>query len=232
MWISLVAAVLIPAQADSAEAQFKKMEQQILKAKTLQSELDILAKGDKETFMAMKGRIAIAQGGKIRLELEGEVQKEKDKMTMVSDGKLMVMDSSKRPGKSQDAQKQLTEMSLASMARSGIVVSLFFTSARVGGDEEKEKVFDIDKMLAVSDFKLGKKEAIDGKDAQAIEYKLTPKSSKEPMMITVWIDVKSNLPVKRVATSKEGEKMFTITETYGKLTLDGKVEDKDFVLPK
>jgi hypothetical protein len=39
MWISLVATVLIPAQADSAEAQFKKMEQAVLKAKTLQSEI-------------------------------------------------------------------------------------------------------------------------------------------------------------------------------------------------
>jgi len=230
MWISLVAAVLIPAQADSAEAQFKKMEQQILKAKTLQSELDIVAKGDKETFMAVKGRIAIAQGGKIRLELEGEVQKDKDKMTMVSDGKQMVMDSSKRPGKSQDAQKQMTEITLAAMARSGIVPVLFFASDR--SDEKEDKTFDIDKMFKITDLKLGKKGAIDGKETQAIEYKLTPKLAKETMTMTVWIDVKTNLPVKRVAESKEGDKMFTITETYGKLTLDGKVDDKEFVLPK
>jgi outer membrane lipoprotein-sorting protein len=230
MWISLVATVLIPAQADSAEAQFKKMEQAVLKAKTLQSEITLAAGADKDAFMDMKGRIAIAQGDRMRLELEGEVRKEKDKMTMVSDGSQMVMDSSKRPGKSQKAQKNLTEMAMASIARSGITVALFFVSER--SDEKKDEDFSIDKMLAVSDFKLGKKEAIDGKDAQAIEYKLKARSNKELMDVTVWVDVKSGLPVKRVVTASEGEMKFTITETYAKMKLDEKIDDKEFALPK
>ena len=229
MWMSLVAVALIPAQADSAEAQFKKMEQAVLKAKTLQSEITVSAGAEKESFMDMKGRIAIAQGAKMRLELEGEVRKEKDKMTMVSDGSEMLLNSSKRPGKSQKAEKNLTEVALASIARSGITVALFFVTER---SDEKAEAFDIDKMIAVSDFKLGKKEAIDGKDAQAIECKLKVKSNKETMDVTVWVDVKSGLPVKRVATANEGGMKFTITETYGKLKLDEKIDDKEFALPK
>jgi outer membrane lipoprotein-sorting protein len=230
MWMSLVTVALIPAQADSAEAQFKKMEQAVLKAKALQADVHLVAGADKDAFMDLKGRIVIAPGAKLRLELEGEVRKEKDKMTMVSDGSQMIMSSSKQPGKSQKAEKHLTEMTLASIARSGITVALFFVSER--SDDKKDDEFSVDKFLAVSDFKLGKKEAIDGKDAQAIEYKLKAKSSKEPMDVTVWIDVKSGLPVKRVATANEGAMKVTITETYGKMTLDGKIDDKEFVLPK
>lgn len=230
MWMSLVAVALIPAQAETAEAQFKKMEQAVLKAKTLQSDLTVTAGAAKETFMDLKGRIAIAQGAKIRLELEGEVRKEKDKMTMVSDGNEMIMGSSNRPGKAQKTEKHLTEITMASIARSGITAALFFTAQR--SDEKEAEEFSIDKMLIVSDFKLGKKEAIDGKEAQAIEYKLKVKSQKETMDVTVWIDVKSGLPVKRVATATEGEMKFTITETYAKLTLDGKIDDKEFALPK
>jgi outer membrane lipoprotein-sorting protein len=229
MWISLVAVALIPAQADTAEAQFKKMEQAVLKAKTLQSEITVVGGTEKETFMDMKGRIAIAQGAKMRLELAGEVRKEKDQMKMVSDGSEMVLDSSKRPGKSQKAQKNLTEIALASIARSGITAALFFATER---SDEKEEAFNIDTVLAVSDFKLGKKEAIDGKDAQAIEYKLKVKSNKETMDVTVWVDVKSGLPVKRVASANEGGMKFTITETYGKTKLDEKIDDKEFALPK
>lgn len=230
MWMSLVAVALIPAQADTAEAQFKKMEQAILKAKTLQSEITVAAGGDKEVFMDMKGRLAIAPGAKMRLELAGEVRKEKDQMKMVSDGKQMAIDSSKRPGRSQEAEKNLTEIALASIARSGITAALFFASER--SDEKKDEAFNIDKMLAVSDFKLGKKEAIDGKDAQAIEYKLKVKSNKEIMDVTVWVDVKSGLPVKRAATANEGGMKFTITETYAKMMIDEKIEDKEFALPK
>lgn len=230
MWMSLVAVALIPAQAETAEAQFKKMEQAVLKAKTLQSDLTVTAGAAKETFMDLKGRIAIAQGAKIRLELEGEVRKEKDKMTMVSDGNEMIMTSSKRPGKAQKTEKNLTEMTMASIARSGITAALFFSVQR--SDEKEVEEFSIDKILAVSDFKLGKKEAIDGKEAQAIEYKLKVKGQKETMDVTVWIDVKSGLPVKRVATGTEGDMKFTITETYTKLTLDGKIDDKEFALPK
>lgn len=228
MWLTLAATVLLAAEPDSAEAQFKKMEQQVLKCKTLQTELDVVAGAEKESFMEMKGRMLIAQGNKVRMELEGEIRKEKDKMVMVSDGKKMIMDSAKRPGqgKEQDSPKHLTEASLASYSRSGIVVALFM--ARASSGDEKPEAFDIDKEMAISDFKLGKKEG----GTQAIEYKLATRGGKDPMAITVWIDSKTNLPVKRVATAMEGKMTMTITEKYAKTELDGKIDDKKFTLPK
>jgi outer membrane lipoprotein-sorting protein len=228
MWLTLAAAALLAAEPDSAEAQFKKMEQQVLKCKTLQTELEVTAGSEKESFIEMKGRMLVAPGNKIRMELEGELRKEKDKMVMVSDGKKMIMDSTKRPGqgKEQDTPKHMTEASLASYSRSGIVVALFMS--RTSSGDEKPEAFDIDKEMAISDFKLGKKEG----GTQAIEYKLATRGGKEPLAITVWVDTKTNLPVKRVAMAMEGKMTITMTEKYAKTELDGKIDDKEFTLPK
>ena len=231
MWLSLAAVVLGAGPgAETAEAQFKKMEQQVLKCKTLQTDLDLVGGTETESFMAMKGRMLVTRGNKLRMELEGEMRKEKDKLVMVSDGTKMSMTSSKLPGKEQDTEKHMTEVSLASFSRAGIVASLFL--ARLVGPDDKPKAFEIDKNMAVSDFKLGKKEAVGDKEAQAIDYKLTLKGGKEAMAVTVWVDVKTNLPVKRVVISTEDKMTITVTEKYTKTVLDGKIDEKEFALPK
>lgn len=231
MWLSLVAVFLgAGPSAETADAQFKKMEQQVLKSKTLQTEIEVVAASETESLMNMKGKMLVASGNKIRLELEGELRKEKDKMSMVSDGSKMVMSSSKQAGKAQDTNKNLTAASLASYSRGGIIVSLMM--ARSSGPEGKSKEFDIEKDMGMSDLKLGKKEMVDGSEAQAIEFKLNIEGPKDALAITVWVDLKTNLPVKRVAVGTEGKMTFTITEKYSKTVLGGKIDEKEFTLPK
>jgi len=231
MWLSLAAVILTAGAGENmAEAQFKKMEEQVLKCKSLQMDIDIVAGPEKEAFMAMKGRMLVAAGNKIRMELDGEVRKEKDQMLMVSDGTKMSMGNSKRPGKEQDTTKHLTQISLASYSRGGIIASLF--KARAGGPDGKPKAFDIDKDMAISDLKLGKKETVGEREAQAIEYKLALEAGGDSLAMTVWIDVKTNLPIKRVSLMKEGNMTITITESYAKTVLDGKIDEKEFALPK
>lgn len=231
MWLSMAAIILTAgAGENSAVAQFKKMEQQVLKCKTLQTEVDIVAGAETETFLAMKGRMLVAPGNKVRMELEGEIRKEKDKMVMVSDGTKMSMSNTKRPAKDQETSKTMTEAALASYSRGGIVISLLM--ARSQGPDEKPKAFDIDKDMAILELKLGKKEALGGGEAQAIEYKVSLEGNKEPLLVTVWIDLKTNLPIKRVATVTEGKMTITITEKYAKTVLGCKLDEKEFVLPK
>ena len=50
--------------------------------------------------------------------------------------------------------------------------------------------------------------------------------------MTVWIDTKTNLPVKRVTEVTEGDTKMTMTETIKKFKLDEKVDPKTFELPK
>ena len=62
-----------------------------------------------------------------------------------------------------------------------------------GEDPLKADKFDKDKVVTVSDFKLGKKEKVGDKEAQAVEYQVGLGGKKFPA--TVWIDLKTNLPL-------------------------------------
>src|SRR5581483_1800247 len=97
--------------------------------------------------------------------------------------------------------------------------------------------FKIDEEFKVSDFKLGKKEMVGKQEAQVVEYKTVPKQQADtPFMLTVWLDTKTHLPLKRVAVlvlTKDNRKAtYTSTETFTKLELDGKIDAKQFELPK
>lgn len=51
-------------------------------------------------------------------------------------------------------------------------------------------------------------------------------------MVTVWLDAKSKLPLKREITMKHDNRAITLTETYSTLALDEKVDEQRFELPK
>jgi outer membrane lipoprotein-sorting protein len=230
MWLT-VRAVLVAADpgSDSPEAVFKRMEQPILKCKTFQADVEIGVGPGKDNLL--KGRLLVAQGNKMRLELDGSIMGKPGKMAMVSDGSKMRMTGDTGPGKDQDTPKQLSEIALASLTRTGVFVPMFLI-VEVAEPGKKPEPFDLDKQFAVSDVKLGKKEMASGKETQALDYRLTTKTGKEPLAATVWIDVKTNLPVKRVVTVKEGKETITVTETYAKASLDDKIDNKEFELPQ
>jgi outer membrane lipoprotein-sorting protein len=227
MWLTVMTLLLaVDPGPDSAEAVFKRMEQPILKCKMLEADVEISVGPGKDT--TLKGRLLVARGNKMRLELNGSLQGKPGKMTLVSDGTRMRMIADTGPGKDQDTPKQLSEITLASLTRTGVFVPLFFIVEVV----EPGKKFDLDKECAVSDLELGKKERVSGKERQALDYKLTTKAGKEPLAVTVWIDLETNLPVKRVVTLEQGKETVTVTETYTKAVLQDKIDDKEFALPK
>ena len=93
-------------------------------------------------------------------------------------------------------------------------------------------VADAKDRYRVSGFKLGNKEKVGERETQRLDYQLSVKGQDLPFSVTVWIDLKSGLPVKRLVTSGAGKEKFAVSETYGKLTLDEKVDPKKFDLPK
>ena len=230
MWYCVLALVLAAEPTPgSAEALFKQQEQQLLKSKTFQSELEIALTPGKDN--SMKGRLLLAQGNKMRMDLAGSFMGKEGKVSMISDGTTMRMTSNDLPSKDQAATKELSLIGFASLSRAGIFVPLFM-SVKTKAPGEKPDPFDIDKQLAISDLKLGKKEMVAGKETQALEYKLLLKSSPEPFLVTLWLDTKTHLPVKRVLTAKKDKEELTVTETYTKAVSDEKIADKEFALPK
>jgi outer membrane lipoprotein-sorting protein len=230
MWLSVVALLLAadPSPDDAADA-LRRMEQPILKCKTFQADLEVAVGPGGDS--ALKGRLLVTQGNKMRLELDGSVQGKPVKMALVSDGTKMRMTGNAGAGGDQDAPKHLREVALASVTRTGVFAPMFLLAVAEEPGKKPEP-FDLDQEFPVSDLKLGKKEMVSGKEAQALVYKVTAKGAKEPLAVTVWIDGKTNRPVKRAVTIKGGAETFTVTETYTKAALDGKIDDKEFVLPK
>lgn len=227
----LLAAGATGAGDKDARAAFDRMEAVVLKAKTFQADFVLTATAGKEAVMDLKGRVAVATGNRLRLEFDGKMRTEVGKISLVSDGAMMRMTATGMPGPNQDVEKQLTEILLASASRTGFFFPMSYVEDAPDGKDEK-KPFAIDTDLAVSDFKLGKKETVAGAEAQAVEYLVKPKRSKDAVAVTVWIDAKTNLPVKRVLVAKQGEDTITMTETYAKGVVDGKIDEKEFAILK
>ena len=122
----------------------------------------------------------------------------------------------------------LTADCLTELARSGLSLPTM-PLPPVEAANSKER-------FPVSGFRLGPKEKVGEREAQRLEYQLFikgqngPTGEKLPFPVTVWLDPRTCLPIKRVVTQDVlGVK---ITESYGKLVLDGEVEAKQFELPK
>src|SRR5207244_4136868 len=63
-------------------------------------------------------------------------------------------------------------------------------------------------MLPVSDFKLGDKEKIGGREARRLTYKVVRDGERDEF--TVWIDLLTHLPLKREHTTGRGKEKFRI----------------------
>jgi outer membrane lipoprotein-sorting protein len=233
--VVLLAATAAPAD-DPAEAAFRKMEKKLADAGTLS--LKFTAEIEPKKVGNFKGRLAAAPGNKFRVELEGTGRGKEGKMVMVSDGMKMRTSDPTGMEKDQDTRKDMGVMIRVAVARTGLLAPLFLmTEARSADDPPKKEEFDKEKTFAVSGFKfVGKKKEYgkaDGGEGVGVEYTVTFKGMKEPLKVTTWIDPKTDLPVKRTLTADVGGgATVTITETYTDVTVGGKADDKDFVLPK
>jgi outer membrane lipoprotein-sorting protein len=223
----MVVLALPAAEPNEAEKLFREMDKKVTSAKSLECTFEAKVEGGKEAG-TIKGSLMLTEGNKSRLEMSFEHSGKTDKETMVSDGTKMGPLSDKTPKGRQDAPKWLNDAYRGALGRSGLTVPLMFIT-RVG---EQPKEFKADDEFKVSDFKLGKKEKVGDQEAQAIQYKLAIKEFPEPLTATVWIDTKTNLPLKREITAKKGDEKLTVTETYSALKIDPKIDPKKFEFPK
>ncbi len=231
MWLTFVVLLAAPADAQKeADQPLRQLEEKLSKAKSLHLGFEVALEGDGGKSGKFKGTLDCQEGGKARLEIKGEGEGKPFGMLMVSDGQRMSVTGAGPAREPQEAPKKLNEILRATVARSGLLLPLFAVETSPAGEKPKEP--DVDEMFKVSDVKLGKKEKVDGKEAQAVEYNLAIKAMKEPLAVTVWLDPKTGLPLKRVLKGKQEGGTMTVTETYTDVALDRKMEAKTFELPK
>jgi outer membrane lipoprotein-sorting protein len=230
----------------TAAETFQQMEAALTKAQTLQCVHELTTKaGDKS--MTMKGKLWLGGGGKVRMEVNMDVPgKGAQGFAMISDGKQMVMvaDKQAKPGK---LAKNMDRTFAILLARSGLALPLYSLQEKeaqpnpnakpTGADctpaaaAEAQQELDAAALYKVSDFKLGKTEAVAGKQAAVLHYALTEARDNMPMPTTVWIDPVTHLPLKRVLAPALGGGGLTITETYSEWVVNGKIAPDTFKIP-
>ena len=97
--------------------------------------------------------------------------------------------------------------------------------------EQKIATADLDKDFPVTNFQLGVKEMVGKREAQVVQYQVQEKKTGDLADMSVWIDMTTQLPLKRTMAQKENGKEFRLTETYGEFTVDSKLDGKLFDVP-
>jgi outer membrane lipoprotein-sorting protein len=209
-----------PARAEEGEAEklYRAMEKRIRAARSLALEFNSQNTADDKKF-TVKGTIHIAAGNKTRLDLESEVFELGGKTLIVTNGKSkyakvgpMVFREGPFPPEG--------DVLLALIARFG---------ATAAAMERKIATADLDKDFPVRNFQLGAKEMIGQRETQVVQYQIQNKLVGNLAEMSVWIDTKTQLPLKRA--EKETGKENRSTETYSVFTVDGKLDDKLFDIP-
>lgn len=222
MYHTLVLLLALSTQESNEAAQmFQQMEDKITRGKTLEARVEIVqGPGFKVTLF-------LAEGNKMRVEWG----KDEAMGTAVSNGTELACKSEKIPKKSIAVPDSLNKRLRIGFARAGIFDCLVHIDELFMQGVKPAKT-DVTEQVLASDFKLGTKEKVGDRDAQIIQYKLITSLQNEPVPCSVWLDVKTKLPLKRTLTVPIIDQQRTITELYTRLTLDEEIDLKVFALPK
>jgi len=93
--------------------------------------------------------------------------------------------------------------------------------------EKRIATADLDKDFPVKNFKLGVNEMVGQREAQVVQYQIQNNIIGNLSEMSVWIDTKTQLPLKRAETGKRERS----TETYGVFTVNSKLDGKLFDIP-
>ncbi len=219
---ALVALALLGQPQDNADKRFQAMTAQLGKASSVQLLFETKIDGFKKG--SLKGSVLLAAGNKALLTLEGEVDGKPLKLTVVSDGTNQRTTAPGKEPRTRATPKTFNDTLTAALERSGVVVAALLLRL----DDYEGKLRD---NLGVGGFKAGKADTIDGKEAVAVEYQLTP-AKGVPAQVTLWLDAKTNLPLRRVLRLQAGGQAVTFTENYPSFIVNGAVNEKLFVLTK
>jgi outer membrane lipoprotein-sorting protein len=214
----LLLLLVLPAQADNkGEELFRQMEDTLKNAKTFQCAFEVTID---EGRVNSKGILALAEGNKFRLEMAGKKGDREFKNVAICDGTTLAVSEGKdgKWEKKKEGPKALRDHFLRMFGKAGLTAAV---------EVPPEEQFQL------TNFKPGKKVQLAGQEVQLLEYKISFKGDKAFALVTVWLDTKSHLPLKRALLSyEEGKKKATITETYTRPRVDEKIDAKTFQVPK
>jgi outer membrane lipoprotein-sorting protein len=230
-WVLLVllppALAVAGGEGNEAEKLFRDLEERVGKAKVVRIAFASKIMKDGKESGHFKGSVILEEGAKARIEVQGSVDGKDVSLRMVSDGKKMKVFASP-VGKEveEPLPKHFGTMARNAMSRVGPTAALLLVHPRVQGKDEP----DLAKLLGVSDFKLGERTKVEGRDVRVVEYRVNLMDEK--VFVKLWLDAKTHLPLKRrEGSDKKGEGV-QIFETYSEFKLGSKGKGQAPAPPK
>jgi outer membrane lipoprotein-sorting protein len=217
------------AKENAAERLFRQMQKKLSEANLIECVIE--TKPGPGQGVPCTTRLFLADGNKLRLEMDPPPRgAEFPRVVCISDGtKLVAKTGGDR--RESDVPKSLNQEALKVLTLAGVGNMWFKVVDPVTQDGFNTEGNRFAAKLYPSGFTLGKKEKVNGRAAQIIEYELKQSESDDSSAAAVWIDTKTSLPLKLMLTERKGGKLYH-TETYTKLTLGGKIDKKKFALSK
>ena len=213
---------------NEAEEFFRKMEEKLLKAETVQLEWSLTVKG----IMTGKGEgtLFVETPKKVRLKFKLETAGRKEEGIVTSDGKRTKRNTAGlRDYPSQKSGSHIREMMIFLVTRSGFLMG---PGALDTANRKAYGTIDPKELFLVSRFKLTGERTFGERVAQGVSYNLSFGKRGEAGTIILWVDKKTSLPIQRVSSQSHGEKVMTLKETYSNVKLNVKIDPKTFELPK
>lgn len=215
-----IAFVQAGAQESDAEKLFKKMEERLVAAKTLQFTVKVST--DRDPLDNMEMAFLLGEGNKLRIDCKMHKGEPADQVLFVSDGKELKHkrgDQSWGPFKSPADQNAVIKIGTA---RAG--GGYFLMYYRMNTKEEAAK------SLPVSGFKSAGREKIDGTEAEIVEYAVEV-PNRGRVAVKVWIDPARLVPLRRTQVGDFQGKKVTATTTYAGFKIDEPIDDAKFKVP-
>ena len=212
-------------QDDEAERVFQGMQKRLLEAKTLRfsfaMSLEVDTREDK-----LKGSVALGEANRANIGVNGTMNGKPLEMLLVSDGSRMV---TKVTGAGEqgprDTPRHTGKLIRGTLARAGMFAGLFYSV-----NDKKEPA--LDDLFQCSDFKIAARQKLGGKEVLVLEYSIGFRGTKEKGRVTLWVESKSLLPVKRVFTISDASRKVRVMEVYEPMEADAQIDAKVFELPK
>jgi hypothetical protein len=231
-WVLLV--LLLPALAvaggegNEGEKRYRDLEKRVGMTKMVHVAFaSKILKGDKEAGH-FKGVVDLEDWDKASVKVKGEVEGKAITLEMTADGKKLKVVATPPGGeKEEPLPRNFGAMVRTGVSRVGPTAGLLRGYPRIEGKEEP----DLDKLLRVSDFKLGANAKVEGREARVIEYKVTL-TGTEKVSAKLWLDAKTHLPLKRELSADTEGGTVRIVETYSEFTLGRKGQAKAPPPPK
>ena len=208
-------------EGHEGEKLYRDLEKQVGQAKVVRVAFaSKLLKGGKEAGH-FKGVVDLGEGDRARVAVKGEAEGKAFTLEMTSDGKQLKVVATPPGGeKEEPLPKHFGALVRTGLSRVGSTAALLLGFSREGGGGQEEP--DLDKRFRVSDFRLGANAKVEGREARVIAYKVTPTGRADPVLLKLWLDAKTRLPLKReLSDEKRG---FRIIETYSEFTVGAKGE--------